>query len=175
MLSLYEGFFTLRIACMLGLQSCPTMPGSSVYGILRARILEWIGIPFSRGSSNQELNPQFLTSPALAHRFFTTSATGKPQQIIYYYYCFCCSVTQSCPSLCDLTDCSMPGFPVLHCILELAETHVHWVSDASQSSHLLSSPSPPAFYLFQHQGLFQCFTIYLFTWMCRVLFAACGI
>ena len=113
MLSLYEGFFTLRIACMLGLQSCLTMPGSSVYGILQARILEWIGIPFSRGSSNQELNPQYLTSPALAHRFFTTSATGKPQQIIYYYYCFCCSVTQSCPSLCDLTDCSTPGFPVL--------------------------------------------------------------
>ena len=97
MLSLYEGFFTLRIACMLGLQSCTTMPGSSVYGILQARILEWIGIPLSRGSSNQELNLQFLTSPALAHRFFTTSATGKPQQITYYYYCFCCSVTQLCP------------------------------------------------------------------------------
>ena len=82
---------------MLGLQSCTTMPGSSVYGILQARILEWIGIPLSRGSSNQELNLQFLTSPALAHRFFTTSATGKPQQITYYYYCFCCSVTQLCP------------------------------------------------------------------------------
>ena len=72
-------------------------------------------------------------------------------------------------------DCSMPGYPAHHQLLELAQTHVHWVSDASQPSHLLSSPSPPAFYLFQHQGLFQCFTIYLFTWMCWVLVVAGGI
>ena len=65
------------------------------------------------------------------------------------------SVTQSCPSLCYLIDCSTPGFPVLHCLLELAETHVHWVSDAIQPSHPLSSPSPPTFNLSQHQGLFQ--------------------
>ena len=52
-------------------------------------------------------------------------------------------------------DCSMPGFPVLHHLLELAQTHVHWVSDAIQPSNPLSSPSPPAFNLSQHQGLFQ--------------------
>ena len=66
----------------------------------------------------------------------------------------CCSVTQSCPALCESMDCSMPGFPVLHHLLELAQTHVHWVSDAIQPSHPLLSPSPPAFNLSQHHGLY---------------------
>ena len=65
------------------------------------------------------------------------------------------SVAQLCPTLCDPVDCSMPGFPVHHQLLELAQTHVHWVGDAIQTSHPLSSPSPPAFNLSQHQGLFQ--------------------
>ena len=51
--------------------------------------------------------------------------------------------------------CSMPGFLILHHRTELAQTHVHWVSDAIQPSHPLSSPSPPAFNPSQHQGLFQ--------------------
>ena len=67
------------------------------------------------------------------------------------FYC-CCSVSQSCPSLCDPVDCSMPGFPVLH-LPELVQTHVHWVSDDIQPSCPLLSPSPPAFSLFQHQDL----------------------
>ena len=57
------------------------------------------------------------------------------------------SVTQSCLILCDPTDCSMPGLPVHHQLLEPTQTHVHWVSDAIQPSHHLSSPSPPAFNL----------------------------
>ena len=65
---------------------------------------------------------------------------------------YCCSATQSCPTL--SVDCSAPGLPVLHQLQELAQTHVHWVSDAIQPSHPLSSPSPPAFNLSQHQGLF---------------------
>ena len=65
------------------------------------------------------------------------------------------SVTPSCPTLCDPMDCSTPGFPVHHQLPELAQTHVHWVSDAIQPSHPLSSPSPPAFNLSQPQGLFQ--------------------
>ena len=65
------------------------------------------------------------------------------------------SVTQSCPTLCDPMDCSTPGFPVHHQLLELAQTYVHRVSDVIQPSHPLSSPSPPAFNLSQHQGLFQ--------------------
>ena len=65
------------------------------------------------------------------------------------------SITQSCPTLCNPMDCSMPGLPVHHQLLELPQTHVHWVSDAIQPSHPLSSPSPLAFNLSQHQGLFQ--------------------
>ena len=53
-----------------------------------------------------------------------------------------CSVTRSCLTLCDSIDCITPGFPVLHCLPELAQTHVHRVADAIQPSHSLSSPSP---------------------------------
>ena len=67
----------------------------------------------------------------------------------------CCSVAQSCPTLCDLRDCSMPGFPVLHYLPKLSQTHVHRVGDAIQPSCPRSSPSPPAFNLSQHQGLLQ--------------------
>ena len=52
-------------------------------------------------------------------------------------------------------DCSTPGFPVHHQTPELTQTHVHWVGDAIQPPHPLSSPSPPAFNLSQHQGLFE--------------------
>ena len=52
-------------------------------------------------------------------------------------------------------DCSMPGFPVQHRLPELPQTHIHQVSDVIEPSHPLSSPSPPAFNLSQHQGLFQ--------------------
>ena len=58
-------------------------------------------------------------------------------------------------TLCDPMDCSMPGFPVHHQLPEFTQTHVHWVGDAIQPSHPLSSPFPPAFNLSQHQGLFQ--------------------
>ena len=64
-------------------------------------------------------------------------------------------VTQSCLTLCDSMDCSMPGLPVHHQLSESTQTHVQWVSDAIQLSHSLSSPSPPAFNLSQHQGLFK--------------------
>ena len=65
------------------------------------------------------------------------------------------SVTQSCPTLCDPMNCSMPGLPVHHQLPEATQTHVHWVGDAIQPSHPLSSPSPPAFNLSQHEGLFK--------------------
>ena len=65
------------------------------------------------------------------------------------------SVAQSCLTLCDHMDCSTPGFPVRHQLPELAQTHVHRNSDAIQLSHPLLSPSPPAFNLSKHQGLFQ--------------------
>ena len=112
-------------------------PGSSVCGTLQARILEWVAIPTPGIFPTRGLNS------ALAGRFFTTSSTC------------CCSVTQSCPTLCDPMDCSTPGSPVHHQLLELAQTHVHRVRDAIQPSHPLSSPSPPAFNLSQHRGLFK--------------------
>ena len=59
------------------------------------------------------------------------------------YFC-CCSVAQSCPTLCDSMDCSMPGLPVPHHLLEFAQVHVHCIGDPIQPSHPLSSPSPPA-------------------------------
>ena len=65
------------------------------------------------------------------------------------------SVAQSCPALCYPMDCSMPGLPVYHQFPEFTQTHVHWVGDAIQPSHPLSSPSSPPFNLSQHQGLFQ--------------------
>ena len=65
------------------------------------------------------------------------------------------SVAQSCPTLCDPMNCSMPGLPVHHQFPEFTQTHVHRVSDAIQPSHPLSSPSPPALSPSQHQSLFQ--------------------
>ena len=65
------------------------------------------------------------------------------------------SVAQSCLTLCNLMDFSMPGFPVHHQLPEPTQTHVHHFGDAIQPSHSLSSPSPLAFNLFHHQGLFQ--------------------
>ena len=62
-------------------------------------------------------------------------------------YGCCCSVAQLCPTLCYPMDCSMPGFPVLYQLPELAQTHVHWVGDAIQPSYPLLAPSPPAFCL----------------------------
>ena len=56
-----------------------------------------------------------------------------------------CSVTQLCPALCDPMNCSIPGFPVLHHLPELAQIHVHWVNDAIQPSHPLSSPASGSF------------------------------
>ena len=65
------------------------------------------------------------------------------------------SVTQSCLTLCDPMNCSTPGLPVHHQLPEFIQTHVRWVGDAIQPSHLLSAPSPPAPNPSQHQGLFK--------------------
>ena len=87
-----------------------------------------------------------------------------PLCLLPHYFCFLkctinsiqsSSVTQSCLTLCDSMDCSLPGLPVHYQLLELTQTHVHRVGDAIQPSHPLSSPSPPTFSLSQHQGLFQ--------------------
>ena len=89
-------------------------------------------------------------------RNFYTIFTISPKSVIISksLKSSCCSVTQSCLTLWDPVDCSTPGFPVLHHLLELARTHVHWVGDAIQPSYPLSCPFP-AFSLSQNQDLFQ--------------------
>ena len=75
-----------------------------------------------------------------------------------FYYCDSVqlsSVAQSCLTLCDPMNCSTPGLPVHHQPPKFTQTHVHRVGDGIQPSHPLSSPSPPALNLSQHQDLFQ--------------------
>ena len=72
------------------------------------------------------------------------------------------SVAQSCQTLCNPMNHSMPGLPVHHQLPEFTQTHVHWVGDAIQASHALSSPSPPAPNPSQHQSFFP--MSQLFTW-----------
>ena len=74
--------------------------------------------------------------------------------VIFKYIC-CCSVTKSCPTFCNPMDCSTPGLPVPHRLLEFTQVHVHQVGDAIQPSHPLLPSSPPALNLSQNQGLFQ--------------------
>ena len=104
------------MCCAKSPQSCLTLcdpvdcspPGSSVCGILQARILEWVAMPSSsRGSSQPRDQTQvsYLLLPALAGGFFSTTS----------------EVAQSCPTLCGPTDCSTPGFPVLHPLPECAQ------------------------------------------------------
>ena len=120
-------------------------PGSSVHGILQARILEWVAIPFPRGSVQLRAQTQVSW---IVGRFFTNWANSliRSDQIR--------SVAQSCPTLCDPMNLSTPGLPVHHQLPEFTETHVHRVSDAIQPSYPLSS-SPPAPSPSQHQSLFQ--------------------
>ena len=105
-----------------------SLPGSSIHGIFQARVLEWGAIAFS---TSQRRHTQIIR--------------GSTQFSL---------VTQSWLALCDPMDCSTPSFPVHHQLPELAQTHVHRIDDAIQLSHPLSSLSPPAFNLSQHQGLF---------------------
>ena len=116
-------------------QSCPTLsdpmdcslPGSSIHGIFQARVLEWGAIAFSE------------------------------RVLIKLCFVFVrgCSVTKSYPTLCNAMGWSVPGFPVLYYLPEVAHTHVRWVGDAVQPSHPLSPTSPSALSLSQHPGLFQ--------------------
>ena len=137
-----------QLACMLSLSTCwdpmdYSLSDSTVHEIFQARILEGIAISSSRGSSLSGIKP---ASPALAGMFLITEPPGKLQFS---------SVVQLCPSLCDPMNCSMPGLPSHHQLPEFTQTHVHRVGDAVQSSHPLSSPSPPAPNPSQHQSLFQ--------------------
>ena len=86
-------------------------------------------------------NPSFLLKLWLL-KFLLKPKLNANHWALVQTLCGGCSVTKSCPTLCNPVDCNMPGFPVLHCLPEFARTHVHWVSDAIQPSHPLLSPSP---------------------------------
>ena len=86
---------------------------------------------------------------------FLASRTIRSKFSLFKPPCCRCSVAQLCPTRCNPMDWSMPGYPVLHHLLELAQTYIHWVGDAIQLSHPLSSPSLPAFNLSQHQSLYK--------------------
>ena len=107
--------------------------------ILQARILEWVAPP-------KDWN-LISYSPVMA---------GDSLQLAPPWLSFSISsVSQLCPTFCNPMDCRTPGLPVHHQLQEFTQTHVHWVSDAIQPSHPLSSPSPPTFNLSQQQALFQ--------------------
>ena len=116
------------VGCHFLLQGIFPMQGSNLH------LLHWQGDWILYDGATREAH--------LPHRSFVFS-------------CCCCLVTQLCLTLCDPMHCRTPGFLVLHHLPELAQTHVHWVGDATQPPHPLSSPSPPTFILSQHQGLFS--------------------
>ena len=180
------------LALALLLQLCPipcnpmnySMPGSSVHGILQARILiifliQWLHIQLPWRAVKMMSPPDIQTYlvwkwPSIrSFRWFPEDVNVQPKlrtsegdlwapssgysikdMLDLAQNTQFSSVTQSCLTLCDPMNCSTPGFFV-HQLLELAQTHVHWVGDGIQSSHPLPSPSPPAFNLSQHQCLFQ--------------------
>ena len=93
--------------------------------------------------------PQHARPPCLSP---TPGVHPNPCPLSWYQFS---TVAQSCPTLCDPMNCSTPGLPVHHQLLEFTQTHVHPVSDSIQPSHPLLSPSPPAPNSSQHQSLFQ--------------------
>ena len=95
-----------------------------------------------------ELNQSLLHCRWILYQLYQGSPCTE------YFCCCCCSVTQLCPTLCNPMDYSMPGFPIHPHLLEFVQTHVHWVGDAIQPSHPLSSPCLPPFDLSLHQGIF---------------------
>ena len=87
--------------------------------------------------------------------WFTTNYINQYNVVLVKVSVQFSSVFQSCPTLCHPMNCSTPGLPVHHQLPEFTQTHVHWVTDAIEPSHPLSSPSPPAPNPSQHQSLFQ--------------------
>ena len=111
-----------------------SLPGSFVHGISQARILEWVAIH----------SPGNLPQPGTEPRFiYHLSHQGSP---IYCFTCCCCSVTHSCPTLCDPIDCSTPGLPVLHHLPKFAQVLIN-ISDSylirkKSYKYLIALPLP---------------------------------
>ena len=138
-------------------QSCPTLaiPWTVAHhaplpmGFSRWEYWSDLPFPSPRDLPDPGIKPR---SPALQADSLLTELQGKLLKLCYVSVQFS-SATQSCPTLCDPMNCSMPGFPVHHQLPEFAQTHVHWVSDAIQpshpavpfSSHLQSFPASGSF------------------------------
>ena len=118
---------------------------SSVQLLSRVRLFAWIA---ARQASLSITNSR----SSLRFTFIELAVENFISQYLLIQFS---SVTQSRLTLCDPMNCSTPVFPVLHQFLECIQTHIHRVSDATQPSHPLSSPSPPAPNPSQHQSLFQ--------------------
>ena len=103
--------------------------------------------------SSSTLGVLWKTSTTMYFHGNWSEESSKVLRISATLYCSVQSLSRVW--LCDPMECSTPGLPVHHQLPELTQTHVHWVGDAIQPSHPLSSPSPPALNLSQHQGLFQ--------------------
>ena len=145
-------------------------------GILQARILEWVGMPSSRWSSQPRNQTQVslwqvdslpseppgkmentgVSSLSILQRNILTQEYLNWALLHCWWLSFqFSSVVQSCPTLRNPMNRSTSGLPVHHQFPEPTQIHVHWVGDAIQSSHPLSSPSLPTLNLSQHQGLFK--------------------
>ena len=120
---------------------------------------KWYSIKFAKLSTSLSHLIQFIITALSVDTFMISVSCMWKWSLKWTHDCpfnICyCSVAKLCLTLCDPVDCSMPDFPVLHCLLEFAQIHVHGVSDAIQPSHPLSPPFLPAFNLSQLQGLFQ--------------------
>ena len=125
-------------------------PEYSLKGLMLKLKLQYFGHLMQRTDSLEKI--LMLGKIESRRRWRTSTRNTNPQVTIIYQFS---SVPQSCPTLCDPMDCSTPGLPVHHQLLEFTQTHVHWAGDAIQPSHPLLSPFPPALNLSQHQGLFK--------------------
>ena len=107
----------------------------------------WYSFPGYRKHGRQEWKLSLTPQKALSKEYFCHETSSSELFIIQSF--------SHVRLFVDPMDCSKPGFPVLPHLLEFAQTHVHWVSDAIQTFHSLLTPFPPTFNVSQHQGLFQ--------------------
>ena len=126
-------------------------PGMSM-GFSRQAYWSWLSFPPPGDLLDPSIEP---SSPALQADSLSLSLLGRPLYAYNNVFFQFSSVAQLCLTLCDPMNCSTPGLPVHHQLLHFTQTHVHRVGDAIQTSHPLSSPSPPAPNPSQHQSLFQ--------------------
>ena len=118
--------------------------------------------PFPLGPPSNLPSPSYPSRSLQNTELSSLCYTTDSQQLSVLHIVVCVntlvqfsSVAQSCLTLCNPMNCSTPGLPVHHQLLEFTQTHVHRVSDAIQPSHPLSSPSPPVPNPSQHESLFQ--------------------